>query len=296
MFFFYYTFVGCNRFYDMKKSIFLLYVMTAVCLNGYASPIKDSTARLPMQRMDSLMRKTPSFSIYRDNYFITGSNFDGGVNRYNTDVKFQISVMYRFSKGCSPKGRFAFLTYTQKSLWDIYQESAPFEDTNFNPSLGIGQHILKNGRYIGTLLFQAEHESNGQNDGEKNRSWNMVSATAIFPIGKNWSVQGKVWLPFWIADENKDIARYKGYWQVGGTYLSSNERWRVSLLAIKRGGWDLNMNYNAEIAFRLSRKSSSYLALQYYTGYGETLLNYKTYSNYIRFGFVIKPDRAFSIF
>jgi len=40
---------------------------------------------------DSLINKMPSFSIYKDNYFITGVPTNITPTKYNADVKYQVS-------------------------------------------------------------------------------------------------------------------------------------------------------------------------------------------------------------
>lgn len=89
---------------------------------------------------DSVRReidREPPFGIYKDNYFVTGSSFShGGPNKYNSDAKFQISLRYRLIQGVLPYNTYLFLTYTQKSFWEIYRKSKPFSDNNYNPTLG----------------------------------------------------------------------------------------------------------------------------------------------------------------
>ena len=51
------------------------------------------------QSEDSLMQalgNIPAFTIYKDNYVVTGTSFTGGkISKYNSDAKFQISF-YRY--------------------------------------------------------------------------------------------------------------------------------------------------------------------------------------------------------
>lgn len=62
----------------------------------------------------------PAFTIYKDNYIITGTDFSGGkINKYNSDAKFQISLRHRLYKRMLPWRVYLFFTYTQKSFWDI---------------------------------------------------------------------------------------------------------------------------------------------------------------------------------
>lgn len=250
-------------------------------------PLRDSVRRE--------LETIPPFSIYKDNYFVTGTNFDGGVNQNNSDAKFQISIMHRLIKGVLPHDMYLFITYTQKSFWDIYRKSAPFEDSNYNPSIGIGNNIVVDDRVLGVGFLQIEHESNGL-DSIWNRSWNRVSFTAIYMVNRNFNVQFKAWIPFWKAKENKDITRYAGYWHVAGNFRTQNQRFSFSSVITKRGGWDLNANVFLEAAFRMTKKSNQYICLQYYNGYAEGLLDYNRFQSYLRFGILIKPNKWVSIY
>lgn len=248
---------------------------------------------------DSIRRELetiPPFSIYKDNYFVTGTNFrGGGINQHNSDAKFQVSIMHRLIRGILPQDMYLFITYSQRSFWDIYKKSAPFEENVYNPSIGIGNNIVIDDHVVGVGFFQIEHESNGR-DSIWNRSWNKVSFTAIGAITPDLNLQFKVWVPFWKAKENKDIARYAGYWHLVANYQTPSRRFSFTGQYIKRGGWDLNANFMLEAAFRLTKKRNQYICIQYYNGYGESLLDYNVFSGYIRVGVVIKPDKWFSIY
>ena len=248
---------------------------------------------------DSVRRELetiPAFGIFRDNYFLTGTDFrGGGIDQNNSDAKFQVSIMHRLIKGIMPHDMYLFITYSQRSFWDIYRKSAPFEENVYNPSIGLGNNIVIGDHVVGAGFFQIEHESNGR-DSIWNRSVNKISFTAIYSVNRNLNLQFKVWLPFGKAEENKDIARYTGYWHLVANYRTPNRRFSFTGQYIKRGGWDLNANVMAEAAFRLTRKSNQYICVQYYNGYGEGLLDYNVFTGYLRIGIVIKPDKWFSIY
>lgn len=230
-----------------------------------------------------------SFGIYKDNYFIVGSNFSGGkITKYNSDAKFQISLRHRLFQGFWKKRMYMFITYTQKSYWDIFQKSAPFAENNYNPTLGIN-YPLRNGKKIaGALLLQYEHESNGR-DSIWSRSWNKISFMGIYGVSKNFNIQAKFWIPVTIAKENKNIIHYAGFGHVAVSYNDNNERFRCSALLTKRGGWNLNANITLEVAYRFFRGNNQYFFIQYHNGYGESLIEYNEFRNYLRLGFVIKP-------
>lgn len=104
----------------------------------------------------------------------------------------------------------------------------------------------------------------------------------------------KLWIPLSLED-NPDLVRYKGYGLVAGSYISDNDRFRVSACITKRGGWNLNANTELEVAWQAWRKINLFLTLQYYNGFGEGMLHYNKYRNIFRIGLAIKP-RHISIF
>lgn len=138
--------------------IFLLFLLVAhaTILPGKAIGQERQTRHARLAQLpdsDSVRReidREPPFGIYKDNYFVTGSSFShGGPNKYNSDAKFQISLRYRLIQGVLPYNTYLFLTYTQKSFWEIYRKSKPFSDNNYNPTLGLGNLLRKMGKRWG---------------------------------------------------------------------------------------------------------------------------------------------------
>ena len=192
------------------------------------------------QSEDSLMQalgNIPAFTIYKDNYVVTGTSFTGGkISKYNSDAKFQISLRHRLYRKLLPYRIYLFLTYSQKSFWDIYRKSAPFADNNYNPSLGFGRNFIGEGRIKGIGMVQFEHESNGR-DSIWSRSWNRLTFTGIYLMNKNYTFQAKVWIAMQVAKENRHLTRYAGIGHLAATYASDNGRLSCSALMIKRVGW-----------------------------------------------------------
>ncbi len=104
-------------------------------IEGVKSKIEHDRQELAMSEEEiiSYMDGLPPFSIYKDNYFITGIPLNRGIDGETADAKFHISFRHRLTRSRLPFDSFLYLTYTQKSFWDIYQQSSPFRDSNYNP-------------------------------------------------------------------------------------------------------------------------------------------------------------------
>lgn len=258
----------------------------------YVSAVFAQEERTSMQE-DSLMQalsNIPAFTIYKDNYVVTGVNVAAGkIDKYHSDAKFQISLRHRLYRGLLPWRTYVFFTYTQRSFWDIYRKSAPFSDNNYNPTIGFGRNFVHEGHIRGIGMLQFEHESNGR-DSIWSRSWNRITLTGIYVPDKNYVFQAKAWVAMQVAKENEHLTRYAGIGHLAGTYTSNDGRFTGSVLMIKRGGWNLNANWLLEVSYKIFRFDNQYLFLQYYNGYGESMIRYNHFERYLRIGFVIKPN------
>lgn len=246
---------------------------------------------------DSIRRELdngPYFTLYKDNYFIAGTSIGTKPTNTNSDVKFQISIAQRLTKSTLPFNTYLYLFYSQKCMWNVFEESMPMRDLNFNPGIGLAKHLFVKDRYIGKVSLIVEHESNGR-DGAESRSWNKISLAANILIDPNFMVYGKAWIPIVDGQNNKDILDYSGIYQMGMTLTSPNKRFGFALTLIKRRGWNLNYNSIWEVNYRLFKGENQYLFLQYYNGYGENLLDYNKFHSRLRLGIVIKP-KLFSEF
>ena len=211
------------------------------------------------------------------------------VTIHNSDVKFQISFRHRLTKSILPFHSHLFLQYSQKAIWNVFEESLPFHDLNFNPGIGVQNLVMHNGRLVGNATIMLEHESNGR-DGEASRSWNKVTFGYAAVIDPRLEVYAKTWIPIIDGQQNKDILKYCGIFQVGSQFISSNRRWVADVTFVKRQGWNLNFNTILNLGFRFSKRDNQYFMLHFYDGYGENLLDYNKYHLRLRIGILIRPD------
>lgn len=266
--------------------ILLIITVFPACVNAQILKIDHQK-----EFTDSLRREFdngPYFTLYKDNYFLVGTEAGRTPTRTNSDVKFQISISQRLTKSTLPGGTYLFLMYTQKCFWNVFEESLPMYDLNFNPGIGISKPLFNKDRYIGKVTLMIEHESNGK-DSIQSRSWNKISLGANIVIDDWLMVHGKVWIPIIDGQNNRDILKYSGIYQGGVVLTTPNKKFGWNITFVKRQGWNLNFNTILEFNWKIWNKQNQYFFVQYYNGYGENLLDYNKFHNRLRVGFVIKP-------
>ena len=250
------------------------------------------TAPNEEQYRDSLKKELkygPFFGFYKDNYFIVGTSTIHTPSAVNSDVKFQISLGIRLTKNTLPWNTYLFLTYTQKAFWNVFEKSLPMRDLNFNPGIGLSRPFFVDDRYIGKLTLMVEHESNGK-DGDASRSWNKVSLGGSVLINEWLMVHSKFWVPIVDSGYNKDIIRYSGLWQTGFMAYTPTKKLSLGVTLVKRAGWNFNFNTIVDFIWRVSDKTNLNLLLQYYNGYGESMIDYKQFHSRLRLGIVFRPS------
>ena len=228
------------------------------------------------------------FSLYKDNYLAAGTTVGSKPTSKNSDVKFQVSVSQRLTKSTLPFNSYFFLFYNQRVYWNVFENSMPVHDFNFNPGIGLSKLLISKGKLVGKASLLIEHESNGK-DSIFSRSWNKISLCGSIYISPQLMIHAKYWIPIIDGMHNKDILRYCGIFQNGIQVMSNDKRFGMAITLVKRQGWNLNFNTLVEFNFRMFKQDNQFLFLQYYNGYGESLIDYNKYQSRLRFGFVIKP-------
>lgn len=280
----------------MKINSLLRHAMCAAAALALAAPGARGQIVVPKNleefNADSIRRdfdNRPFFGLYKDNYFTVGTTVGSKPTAANSDVKFQVSISQRLTKSVLPWHTYLFLMYSQKCMWNVFENSMPMRDLNFNPGIGLSKLLISKNRLVGKLTLLIEHESNGR-DRMASRSWNKISFCGNIYLDPNLMVHGKFWIPIVDGGNNRDILRYSGIYQTGIQALSTNRRWVLSATFVKRKGGNFNANSIVELGFRIRKKDNQFLFLQYYNGYGENLLDYNKYHSRLRIGLLIKPD------
>lgn len=236
----------------------------------------------------SAVEKLPSFAVYQDIFFITGVPLNEKITKTTADAAIQISFRQRLTRSVLPFKLFAYLTYTQKSFWDIFLDSSPFRDTNYNPGIGLGRYLVYKNQLAGAASIQLKHESNGR-DEEESRSWNYLDFSAKYYFNPRLNVTGEFWIPFSKGTENNDLNDYKGLGQLSFNYISHEQKWWLSAELNQRKKFG-NINTTLSLGYIISKDTNLYVFSRFYNGYAESLLNYNKYTMNIRVGICIKPD------
>jgi phospholipase A1 len=238
---------------------------------------------------------------YRSNYILpytynTSPNYDAvqaadpGQDLKYEEATFQLSFKVKLWTDILGQKADLWVAYTQRSFWQLYdfEDSSPFRETNYEPEFLLNFRtdyplLGLRGRFINVGF---NHQSNGQSE-PLSRSWNRIVANAGFERG-NFSLLLKGWyrIPEAVSDDdNPNIEDYLGYGEIWGYYFWKGNRFGIML----RNNLDFQANRGAvqlEWSFPLLKWVSGYL--QYFNGYGESLLDYNHAVNRIGIGFILK--------
>jgi outer membrane phospholipase A len=175
--------------------------------------------------------------------------------------------------------------YTQQSYWQVFDSSnsRPFRESNYEPEVVFSHRFDGPAKWAGWRLpdrlnVGLVHQSNGQSD-PRSRSWNRVYAqfgwSGDLSSANRYAVLVRPWWRFHESadsDNNPDITRYVGHGDIEtlfwrGPYL-------LSLLSRERS---LQADFSMPVPFAQgaeAARDSLQLHLQFFTGYGESLIDY----------------------
>ncbi len=222
-------------------------------------------------------------------YFIYGPDAPG--------AKFQFSFKYKLlefgESGPAHMTQTLQFGFTQRSLWDIDADSSPFYDTSYMPEIiyqAMAPQPERSDGWLTWLGLQAgyKHESNGR-DGPISRSLNVVYARTGLALGRldGWHL---IVAPEFFAyvgslDNNPDLDDYRSY---GRLQLVFGRTDGPSLAATTWAGKDfdhVSVQLDLTLPVRTQLlKFEAYLLVQYFNGYSESLLSYRTKSETVRAG------------
>lgn len=241
---------------------------------------------------------------HRPNYMLIASHNFTGVNSEpyqeqfddptieldDTEFKFQISIKFPLLVDLYKKRFDVYAAYTNRSFWQLYNDqSAPFRETNHEPEIWLQKRNdwkvfgFKNSvNQLGIV-----HQSNGRG-GVLSRSWNRIYANFIFDRG-NWVISLKPWFRINESsedDDNPDITDYLGHGELRTAYKWHNNTFSLMLRNNLESGFEKGA---VEVAWSFPLWKYRFLKgyLQYFSGYGESLIDYNNYSSSLGFGVLV---------
>lgn len=246
---------------------------------------------------------------YRTNYFLPYARASSKYLRWSEagilpeareydkryEAEFQMSVKKPLSFDLLGLNEAIVFAYTQKVWWQLYANSAPFRETNYEPEIFItfpspdavdAQIGLKGVR------FGYVHESNGRG-GLQSRSWNRLYLSTLWQHGNLFTA-----LRAWYrlpedrktypldpdGDDNPDITDYLGYGDLSFSYIYGKHqvdlmlRNNLHLNGENRGAAALDWSYP------LPYTEHSFWYVKLFSGYGESLIDYNRYVNKFAIG------------
>lgn len=229
------------------------------------------------------------FRPYKDNYIVFGraTTADGSppFSGKRLDTKFELGLTFNLFEEITNLTFLAPLGfgYSQRSWWDISEDSQPFAEHNYNPEI-FWRFDQPSRPLAGDFPFVdimgIEHQSNGL-QGADSRSWDRAYVQREFDLFSGLSVDIKLWRVIGDEATNKDITDYLG--QGAATFkFSPNDRTQLRLRVIK-GHEVEKYSYQFDISYRRPWVNSAFF-ISYYEGYGEALISYNQKTRSLRAG------------
>lgn len=192
-----------------------------------------------------------------------------------------------------------YFGFTLRSFWQVYNKelSAPFRETNYRPEI-FYQAPIPHPVWGGLLFARAgiEHQSNGRSQ-LLSRSWNRLFVGLGFQKD-NWAIYLQPWYrlpedakeddgdpttpPPPEGDDNPDIDDFMGYQELIGVY----DYKRLEITGMSRYNFSTGKGaLEVGMSFPLWGRLRGYV--QYFNGYGESLIDYNHQTERIGLGFLL---------
>jgi phospholipase A1 len=268
----------------------------------------DKTAGVVAERLstdDTNILKPFTLMAHNPNYILLAAHnfqgwsseeFEGAFNEDSidfddTEAQFQLSIKTPLAINMFDTGVDIFAAYTVRSFWQVYNHdiSSPFRETNHEPETWL--QMRPEWGFLGfknmVNVLGISHQSNGK-AGSLSRSWNRVYAGFGFERG-NFAFLIKPWIRIqedFETDDNPDITDYMGHGEIGMAYKYKNHNFSL----MSRNNLESGFSRGAiELGWSFPLFGYDYLKgyIQYFSGYGESLIDYNQYVNRIGLGLLL---------
>jgi len=227
---------------------------------------------------------------YKTNYLLPFGVADKRYVAYRPGEKYlryeaelQVSLKLRVVKNLFGLQEKYYLSYTQRSFWQIYKYSSPFRESVYNPEAFVVFPISdrKSSLQMRSLKVALAHKSNGQPNTQDNPVYNGFNLSkSINYIYATLRLQHQTlitditlmtpYLGGSDLSDNPDIMKYLGYSKVKFIYFYNEHMFTVMI----RGNIDsLKGAVEATYSYPL-KKDKTYYYMRFFSGYIESLIDY----------------------
>jgi len=277
-----------------------------------SSEIAEPTGSLLIERIERERSVDDNRSVliaHKRNYFLPltwasnpndapyeSENRDNNESLDNFEAQFQISLKLPIVEGIFADNDAIFGGFTLRAFWQVYNTdiSAPFRETNYEPEVFWIAPLPWNpfGGDATLVSVGLSHQSNGRSQ-QTSRSWNRVYAGLVWERSR-YVYYLKAW---WRipedekndpldpkGDDNPDIEDFMGNFEFTAAYRNYDHE----VSAMLRNNLDLDENHGAiqlDWTFPLEGRYRGYL--QYFNGYGESLIDYDAHIERIGIGILL---------
>jgi len=264
--------------------------------------IPDSKAKKSMENwLEGRFGLQPHYTNYLLPFGYTEQNYKSYVasDEYGqVEAQLQVSFKINLANDFFGLGEKYYLSYSQRSFWQIYEHSSPFRESNYNPEMFVVFPIEEGASKLNlrSVTLAYSHLSNGQGqthdedlykyayEDPNNRSRGIDNLYVNFRFQhKTLITDLKVWTPAIESkkkSDNPDIMDYLGYAKLKFTYF-----WGDNMLSLMGRGNPKKGKGAAEVTYSYPLINGSYFYTKVFTGYGESLIDYNNHITKFSLGF-----------
>lgn len=279
---------------QLKKFLIVFCVLLAPLFNTNTYAFEPSQEEIDFHNEPMAFDFHNMISLYEPNYLLAwyhtknpdtemyNSRTPNHVKLRQNEAKVQMSayiLLLHQMFGC--ENLRLYLAYTQLFFWQLYSSTQFIRETNYEPIIFIKWHFAEN--MFSSLIL--DHESNGKG-GYMEVAWNRVMLSLEL-TAKNFYAQITGWIPFGMVKANSHnpnkLPYYLGYEKVILSYNLKDFIFSIEgqnfESGFKRGHIMATVSYSASSRVKLYA--------QYFTGYGQSLIEFDNRTNAFGIGFAL---------